>query len=190
MSESIESIFDDELFDNAEAFDSIDTETGKTLSALVRDLSNLEKEIIKYEDYVRQLKKQKQILSTETIPALMDEMGLERVDVDGAQVKLRNIVTASIPMERKQEAFDWLREHGLDDIIKNDVILSFGKGEDNLAGDLMYRLEQEGFHPEAKTHIHAQTLKAFVRERVENNKPIDLELFGAYLARTAEVKGN
>ena len=34
------------------------------------------------------------------------------------------------------------------------------------------------------------TLKAFVKERVEKNLPIDLDMFGAYVARTADVKRN
>ena len=52
----------------------------------------------------------------------------------------------------------------------------------------MLDLETKGFHPESKTHIHASTLKAFVKERVENGKPIDLDLFGAFVAKTADIK--
>jgi len=52
----------------------------------------------------------------------------------------------------------------------------------------MLDLEQKGFHPESKTHIHAMTLKAFVRERVEKGLPIDLDMFGAYVAKTADIK--
>jgi hypothetical protein len=33
-------------------------------------------------------------------------------------------------------------------------------------------------------------LKAFVKERVEQGKPIDLDMFGAFVARTAEVRRN
>jgi hypothetical protein len=42
--------------------------------------------------------------------------------------------------------------------------------------------------PETKTHIHAATLKAFVKERIENGKPIDLDMFGAFIANAAEIK--
>jgi hypothetical protein len=57
------------------------------------------------------------------------------------------MVHASIPLDRKEEAFQWLRAQGLDDIIKNDVTLTFGKGEDNLAGDVVGMLEDRGFPP-------------------------------------------
>ena len=85
---------------------------------------------------MKAVKLEKHKLSTENIPALMDEMGMDRVDVDGLTVSRKMIVHASIPSDRKEEAFAWLRENGLDDIIKNDVTCSFGKGEDNLQGTL------------------------------------------------------
>jgi hypothetical protein len=98
------------------------------------------------------------------------------------------MVHASIPSERKDEAFGWLRSEGLDDIIKNDVTISFGKGEDNVAGDLVGRLEAEGYVPSQKTYVHPSTLKAFVKERFESGKPIDLDMFGAFVANAAEIR--
>ena len=183
-----ENIFDEEMFADADTLGGVDADGGKQLSSLVRQLNNIQQQIDDAEEHLKALKQDKQRISFEQIPMLMDEMGIERVDVDGATVQLKPFVSASIPADRKQDAFNWLREHGLDDIIKNDIIVSFGRGQDNAAGDVMYDLEQKGFHPEQKTHIHAMTLKAFVRERVEKGLPIDLDMFGAYVARTADVK--
>jgi|TARA_R100001460_G_scaffold97684_6_gene140321 hypothetical protein len=190
MSNEID-IFDeeDEIFD-ASTLEGVQAENGKQLSGLVRRLNEKQEQIDETEKYLKELKAEKQRIAFEHIPMLMDEMGMERIDVDGLTVKLKPFVTASIPADRKQDAFNWLREHGLDDIIKNDIIVSFGRGQDNKAGDVMYDLEQKGFHPEQKTHIHSMTLKAFVRERVEKGLPIDLDMFGAFVARTAEVKRN
>jgi hypothetical protein len=183
-----ENIFDEEMFADADTLGGVDADGGKQLSSLVRQLNSIQQQIDEAEEHLKALKQDKQRISFEQIPMLMDEMGIERVDVDGATVQLKPFVSASIPADRKQDAFNWLREHGLDDIIKNDIIVSFGRGQDNAAGDVMYDLEQKGFHPEQKTHIHAMTLKAFVRERVEKGLPIDLDMFGAYVARTADVK--
>jgi hypothetical protein len=68
------------------------------------------------------------------------------------------------------------------------VTVSFGKGEDNIAGDVVGLLQERGFDPKTKTHVHAQTLKAFVKERITEGKPIDLDLFGAYSMNTAEIR--
>ena len=181
-----EKIFD-EMFDDT-TLDKVQKGDMKTLSSLVKDLDQLTIDINEKEEELKTLKLQKHKMSTEQIPAMMDEMGVQRLDVENLSVSLKPLINASIPPTRRDEAYQWLRENDLDDIIKNDVIMSFGKGEDNMAGDIMYELEQRGMHPEKKTHIHSMTLKAFIRERVEKGLPIDLDLFGAFVARTADIK--
>ena len=185
-----ETIFDEEMFVDADTLNDVDADGGKKLSGLVRRYNEKQQQIVETENYLKGLKEEKQRIAFEQIPMLMDEMGIERIDVDGAIVKLKSFVSASIPADRKQEAFNWLREHGHEGIIKNEIVVSFGKGEDNVAGDVMYQLEEKGFHPEQKTHIHSMTLKGFIREQVEKGNNIDLDLFGAFVGRTAEVKRN
>jgi hypothetical protein len=180
-------IFED-IFDEGDALSQVSTETGQQLSSLVRELRNVEDQITEAEEHVKELKQQQKSLSFETIPAVMDEMGVERVDVDGLTVSRKMIVHASIPLDRKEEAFSWLRENNLDDIIKNDVTCSFGKGEDNVAGDVVGLLQEKGFYPKTKAHVHASTLKAFVKERVTDDKAIDLDMFGAYINNVAQIK--
>ena len=180
-------IFED-IFDEADALGSVDTQTGSQLSQLVRNLRNVEQQIEDAETHLKALKAEKHRLSVENIPQLMDEMGVERLDVDGVTVERKMIVSASIPAARKDEAFSWLRDNGLDDIIKNDVTCSFGKGEDNIAGDVVGLLQERGFDPKTKTHVHPSTLKAFVKERVTDGKPIDLDMFGAFISNAAQIR--
>ena len=180
-------IFED-IFDEADAVSRVDTGTGKQLSQLVRNLRTVEQDIESAEMHLKTLKQEKHRLSVDNIPALMDEMGVERLDVDGMTVERRMIVAASIPVDNKDQAFEWLRSNGLDDIIKNDVTCSFGKGEDNVAGDVIGILRDKGFDPKTKTHVHPSTLKAFVKERITDGKPIDLDLFGAFISNTAVIK--
>ena len=139
----MEDIFED-FFDEAAAMSNVNVDTGKNLSALVRSLRDVERRIEDAEAHIKTLKQEKHKLSVENIPALMDEMGVERLDVDGLTVERKMIVAASIPVANKDQAFAWLREQGLDDIIKNDVTLTFGKGEDNLAGNLVGLLQEKG----------------------------------------------
>ena len=180
-------IFED-LFDESTALSSVDTGTGKQLSHLVRNLRNIEQQIEDAENHIKSLKQEKHRLSVENIPSLMDEMGVERIDVDGLTVERKMIISASIPKDRKDEAFSWLRENGLDDIIKNDVTCSFGKGQDNSAKNVIAILQDAGFDPATKTHVHPSTLKAFVKERVTDGKPIDLDMFGAFISNAAQLR--
>ena len=180
-------IFDD-IFDEGQALANVDTGTGKQLSQLVRALREVEQQIEDAENHLKLLKQDKHRMSVETIPQLMDEMGVERLDVDGVTVERKMIVSASIPADRKDEAFAWLRENGCDDIIKNDVTCSFGKGQDNSAKNVISILEDAGFEPSTKTHVHPSTLKAFVKERVTDGKPIDLDMFGAFISNAAQIR--
>ena len=77
----------EDMFDESEALDSINTETTKNLSGLVRQLRVVEQEVEEAETLLKTLKSERQKLSTQMIPDLMDEMGVERVDVDGLTVR-------------------------------------------------------------------------------------------------------
>lgn len=183
----MEDIFDD-IFDTSQALAGVDAEVGKSLSQLVKQVTQLDKKIDDWEGQIKILKDQRKRITHDRIPGLMDEMGVEKIEVEGASVSCKPVVHASIPVPRKEEAFAWLRENGLDGIIKNDVVVTFGKGEDNIAGNLIGQLQEKGFDPKTKTHIHASTLKAFVKERVTAGKHIDLDMFGAFVSSAAEIK--
>ena len=183
----MEDIFDD-IFDTRQALAGVDAEVGKSLSQLAKQVTKLGKKIDDWEGQIKILKDQRKRITHDRIPGLMDEMGVEKIEVEGASVSCKPVVHASIPVPRKEEAFAWLRENGLDGIIKNDVVVTFGKGEDNIAGNLVGQLQEKGFDPKTKTHIHASTLKAFVKERVTAGKHIDLDMFGAFVQTAAEIK--
>ena len=179
----------EEMFDESGALDKVELGTSKSLSVLIGEMRRLEDDIQAAEEHVKELKRELKSYSHEKIPALMDEMGVESFTTDeGVSVGIKNVVHASITQENKEQAFAWLRKEGLDDIIKNDVVVTFGKGEDNVAGDVVGILQEKGFDPKTKTHVHPSTLKAFVKERIVDGKPIDLDMFGAFIANAAEIR--
>ena len=49
--------------------------------------------------------------------------------------------------------------------------------------------EKEGILAQQNTTIHSQTLRAFVRERVEAGDEFPMDLFGAYVGQRAVIKG-
>ena len=52
----------------------------------------------------------------------------------------------------------------------------------------MRLLRELGLQPEVKQDVHAQTLKAWLREQLEQGAEVDLELFGARPVWVAKVK--
>ena len=180
------SLFDEEV--DASKFDKVNDEKGKTLSDLIRQSMKIDEEIAQAEQYLKDLKFKKRKVNEEDIPNLMQEMGMDSVTVDGNKVALRQFVHARIPEEKKEEAYNWLRSIGEGDIIKNDVTLSFSAGQDNMAGAVVEDLRQQyGLDPAQKTHIHPQTLKAWVRNRIESGQDIDFDQFGVFVGTEAKI---
>ena len=73
-----------------------------------------------------------------------------------------------------------MRDHGYDDIIKNDVSVSFGRGEDDMARSLRLLLKKKDTFLN-RIQLSIPTLRAFVRERVEAGDEFPMDLFGAYV---------
>ena len=119
----------------------------------------------------------------------MQTMGVESLQVDGNKVTVDKFVSARIPETKKQEAFQYLRDVGEGDIIKNEVVVSFSMGQDNQAGDVVADLESKGFAPQKKQHVHPQTLKSWIKNRIESGKEVDFDLFGVYQGNRAKIKG-
>ena len=86
-------------------------------------------------------------------------------------------------------AFSHLRDIGASDFIKNEVKVSFGIKEDNIAKTVQADLEDQGYETTAKTWVEPMTLKKLLRERVENNQEINLEIFNAHIGTVAKIKG-
>jgi len=107
---------------------------------------------------------------------------------DGSSIDIKPFYSASISEARRAEAFQWLRDNGFDDIIKNTVSVRFGRGEDELCNRLLGLLGQQGFPVDQAEKVEPSTLKAWVRERVERGEQFPMELFGAYIGKKASIK--
>jgi hypothetical protein len=174
----------------ADKFDTVSTEGASRLSNLIRESMDLDSKIADAEQYLKDLKYKKRKVNEEDIPALMQEMGMDSITVDGNKVALRQFVHARITEDKREEAFAWIRSVGEGDIIKNDVTVSFSSGQDNLAGAVVDDLRNQGLDPAQKTHVHPQTLKAWVKGRIESGKEIDFDTFGVFVGTEATIKRN
>ena len=160
----------------------------KQLTDKVQQLKNLEDEIANAEEGVKKLKDQARIISELEIPSMMKEMNITKLKLrDGESVEVGKFYSASIPAEKQDEAFTWLRNNGLGDIIKNDITVTFGRGEDNKAAQYAVLARGQGFEPVQKIGVHAQTLKALVRERIEAGLDVPSDLFKPYEGNRTKI---
>ena len=176
---------------DADKFKILAPQGGKVLSALIKQASTVNKQIDVLEEEVKLLKQKKNSYLFDLIPAKMAEMGMDKVEVDGNAVSLSTFVSATMPKDpiQREQAISHLRDIGASDFIKNEVTVKFGVNEDNRARSIQSELEEKGMDTTARVWVEPSTLKKLVRERVENNQTIDMELFNAQVGQIAKIKG-
>jgi hypothetical protein len=166
-----------------------DDDSLKNISDLARKAKELEKELADLESVVDEKKKQYRKMTEEVLPEAILSTGMESfVMSDGSSIKVEKYYSASISATRRAEAFEWLREKGYDDIIKNTVSVRFGRGEDELCDRLKNLLGEQGFPLEQAEKVEPMTLKAFVKEQIERGNEIPLDLFGVFVGQRAKIK--
>ena len=161
----------------------------KDLSEEVIKLQQLEKNIKAKEQDLKSLKETAGKISGEVIPTLMNEMALSSLKLaDGSSVEVKKIYGASIPITKREAAFNWLRNNDLGDIIKNEVTVSFGRNEDNKAAGYAELAKSNGFQPTQKLKVEPMTLKALVHERIEAGKEMPTEIFNIFVGNKTTIK--
>ena len=159
------------------------------LADKIKELQAQQEQLQQQEDAVKQKKKDIEHLSGEVIPTMLSEMGLSFLKLqDGSSVEVKTNYSATITQANKEAAFNWLRENGLGDIIKNEISVSFGRNEDNKAADYANLAKGQGFEPQQKLKVEPMTLKALVRERMEAGKEMPTELFNIYVGNKTTIK--
>jgi hypothetical protein len=158
------------------------------LSDKVIELRNLEDQISNAEQHAKNLKEKAKQLSNFDIPKMMEEMNIKKLKLkDGASIEVTSFYGARITPDKQEGAFNWLRENGLGDIIKNDVTVTFGRGEDNKAMAYATLARGQGYEPVQKIGVHAQTLKAVVRERTESGQDMPADLFNTFVGNQTKI---
>ena len=173
--------------DQTELLDKTDN-IGK-LANKIKEMQAIQKDIEQNEKYLKQRKQDLEQVSGEAIPTMLTEMGLSYLKLtDGSSVEVKTNYSATITQANKEAAFNWLRENGLGDIIKNELTVSFGRNEDNKAAAYVDLAKGQGYQPTQKLKVEPMTLKALVRERIEGGKPLPTEIFNVFIGNKTTIK--
>ena len=169
----------------------IDQDNVKSISDKCHQLNELQSQLKEKEESISLLKHKIRDMEERIIPEMMQQAGVSLLKLkDGSTVEVKPFYAAKIPESRVEEAFSWLREKGFEDLIKNTVTASFGRGQDNQVSELIGVCEKFGFNYNKKEKVEPMTLKAFVREQVETGKELPFDLFGVYIANKTKITTN
>ena len=160
----------------------------KSLANQVKILRDLEDQVKNEEELLKEKKRDIEKISGEIIPTLLSEMGLSSLKLaDGSAVEVKPYYAANISLKNREAAYNWLRSNGLGDIIKNEITVSFGRDEDNKATTYVNLAKGQGYQPTQKLKVEPMTLKALVRERIENGKDMPTDIFNVFVGNRTKL---
>lgn len=166
----------------------VDTNMAKDIAVKCNELIDLQNEIKTIEEKLNKVKEQERFLSEHAIPSLMQSSGISMIKLeDGTEVKVTPYYYAKISEDKKEAAFAWLRKNGFGDLIKNNISLDFAMNQDSEANNLVAQLKAKGYNVFQSTTVHSSTLKAFVKEQINEGKGLPEDLFGIYTASKTKL---
>jgi len=176
VADTTEEAFFDDLEADAEALKSLEGKDGQLLSLtkLANQLKLVRGEMARLETEMAQQKKIQDQLEQFDIPGILTVLGLKKLTLTtGETLQAKEDFRPSIPKETESKTFEWLREKGHGSIIKFEIKVATGMGEEAIAQKALEVLKEAGIPAASKEHIHFQTLAALVREMVANGEVID-----------------
>jgi len=167
---------------------------------------DLEDEINRLEDALKQKKQDLKVLAEQDLPELMQELNIKDFTLsNGAKVEIKDVIQASVPSQGsidraktedqrvelqmlQQQCFEWLRAQGAGDIIKSNVEVQFGRNEDDACNAFTDELRERQIYYKRAVGVHPQTLNSFIKERMSEGKEVPMEMFRVYAGRRANIR--
>jgi hypothetical protein len=159
------------------------------LSTLVRQMHDAELELAKAESELAIRKDALREVAEKQIPELMAQVGIKTFETsDGFVVSIKKTYTAAPTVAQRDEAYDWLEQHGHGGLVKRTVEVGFGVKQGAEAAALMDKLRKDFEDVRGERKVESATLRAWVRQRIESGDAFPRELFNARVFDRADVK--
>ena len=162
----------------------------KDVAQLCEQLAQAEKAIDQADQLKKEITSMKEKLSYELIPQAMQELGLQTLELKtGEKIQIKPLLRVTPKVEDRPVVYQWLRDNGFGDLVKNIISASFGRGEDAKAENFKKEVEKLGLMPKQEEKVEPSTLRAFVNEQVVEKGRDDLPLdkFGAFIGQQTKI---
>ena len=162
----------------------------KDVAQLCEQYAQTEKAIDQADQLKKELTAMKEKLSYELIPQAMQQLGLQTLELKtGEKIAIKPLLRVTPKVEDRPVVYQWLRDNGFGDLVKNEISASFGKGEDAKAENFKQEVIKLGLLPKQVEKVEPSTLRAFVNEQVVEKGRDDLPLdkFGAFIGQQTKI---
>ena len=161
--------------------------------SIVSNLANkqlkLATEVSELEANLKAKKEELRLTSEQELPDAMQSAGLTQITLStGEKISINEFYNAHISKANQEKAYEWLVSNGHEGLIKNEVLLKFGREESEVVDETVSALQSRGLSPEVRQSVHPSTLKAFVKEQFTSGNDIPTEPFGIYIGTKATIK--
>ena len=118
------------------------------VSALANQQLELAKELEKLETAVKAKKEELRLTSEQELPDAMQAAGLTQIKLStGENITISEFYNAHISKANQETAYKWLLAHGHEGLIKNEVLLKFGREETAVVNETVAALKARGLAP-------------------------------------------
>ena len=163
---------DEEMANDAKSVQANPDQLAKIIAASA-DLREQIRRIAFLEGKMEEAVKEKRRLEFEVLPGLMDGAGVLDLGLDTEERLVReNDIHASIPEKGMDKAVAWLDKNNLGSLVKAQFVVPIDKGDTKTRDRIATLLKKAKVEFALNSSIHAQTLKAFVRESVANGRKL------------------
>ena len=180
-------IRDEMVKDSKDLLDSVEV---TNLADECQKLKDTEDMIKSAEKHLKDLKAKADDIGSRVIPELLAEQGLTSLKLaDGSSVSVKKEYRCTLPKDdsKREQCYKWLRDNQLGDIIKNNVSVTFGRGEDDKARQLLDLAVANGFEPSQKSDVSWNTLTALFRERIESGLDMPSDVFSTWIKDKTKI---
>ena len=159
------------------------------VSALANKQLQLATEVANLEAELKAKKEEFRTTSEQELPDAMQAAGLTQIKLNsGENISINEFYNAHISKANQEKAYEWLTANGHEGLIKNEVLLKFGREESLVVDETVSALQARGLSPQVRQSVHPSTLKAFVKEQFTSGNDIPTEPFGIYIGTKATIK--
>lgn len=139
----------------------------------------IDAELEVFKEQIAALTSEQKDIEENKLPGVLIALGMTDFGMkDGSKIKVeaafQGTVAVKDPVQRDLQ-IAWLIANEGQDLVKNTITLSFGRGQDAEAKALCAILLEYGFTYEMSEAVHAGSLGSFIKEKMTNGEEVPLD---------------
>lgn len=144
-----------------------------SLSGLGQDLYTAEERVFAIERRLKLAKANRDHIANNLIPELMSELGVEELQMTGGRKIAVKPILSVVPLaDDRPLVYAALEKMGAGSLIKTNVSVQFGRGDEQKVKDIIALLEEHGHAAKLTKKVEPPTLKKHIKDRLAEGLPI------------------